>query len=161
MDRIHSSEITDKTLYLNRRGFIRAAMGTAIATATGVLANDTLLRAQPASHGRKLVSKRSPLSITETPNTWEHITTYNNFYEFESGAGSGPSRLARRFAPAEPWTVVVEGECAKAGNIHLEDVLKGETLEDRIYRHRCVEAWSMVIPWGGFKCETSDFKLET
>ena len=146
MDKIHSSEITDKKLYVNRRGFIRAAM----ATATGVLVNETLLEAQAAPHGRKLVSRRSPLSTTETLNTWEHVTTYNNFYEFESGAGNGPSRLARRFTPAEPWTVAVEGECAKAGKIHLEDILRGDTLEDRIYRHRCVEAWSMVIPWVGF-----------
>ena len=96
------------------------------------------------------MTQKSPLSTTETPNTWEHITTYNNFYEFEPGAGDGPSKLAKVFKPAEPWTVTVEGECAKPGKMNLEDILKGETLEDRIYRHRCVEAWSMVIPWVGF-----------
>jgi sulfoxide reductase catalytic subunit YedY len=148
---IPSSEITDKKVYLNRRAFIRAAGGTALATATGALAAGTLLQAQvPAPHGRKLVTRKSPLSTTETPNTWEHVTTYNNFYELEPGAGDGPSKLAKAFKPADPWTVTVEGECAKTGKMNLEDILKGETLEDRIYRHRCVEAWSMVIPWVGF-----------
>ncbi len=148
---IPSSEITDKKVYLNRRQFIRTAAGTALAAGAGVIATEKLLGAQqPAPHGRKLVTKSSPLSTKETPNTWEHITTYNNFYELEPGAGNGPSRLAKSFKPAEPWTVSVEGECAKVGKINLEDILKGETLEDRIYRHRCVEAWSMVIPWVGF-----------
>ena len=147
---IPSSEITDKKVYLNRRQFISAATGTVLATAAGLGTTETLLAQQPAPHGRKLVTTKSPLSTTETPNTWEHITTYNNFYEFEPGARDGPSRLAKSFKPAEPWVVSVEGECAKGGKMNLEDILKGETLEDRIYRHRCVEAWSMVIPWVGF-----------
>jgi sulfoxide reductase catalytic subunit YedY len=82
------------------------------------------------------------------PNKWEHITTYNNFYEFGTDKNE-PANYARNFKP-EPWTVAVEGECAKPGKLNLEDVLAGETLEDRIYRLRCVEAWSMVIPWVGF-----------
>jgi sulfoxide reductase catalytic subunit YedY len=156
---IPSSEITDKKVYLNRREFIRTATGTALATAAGALVTEELLHAQqPAPHGRKLMTTKSPLSTTETPNVWEHITTYNNFYEFGTDKGE-PSIYARNFKP-EPWTVTVEGECAKKGKLNLEDILKGETLEDRIYRHRCVEAWSMVIPWVGFplgslikKCE--------
>jgi methionine sulfoxide reductase catalytic subunit len=158
MDRIRGSEITDKQVYLNRREFLRAA-GVSLAAAGTALAVETPLAAQAAPHGRRLTTVRSPLSTTETPNTWEHVTTHNNFYEFEPGAGPGPSRLARSFK-AEPWKVVVDGACEKRGTINLEDVLKGETLEDRIYRHRCVEAWSMVIPWVGFplaslikKCE--------
>jgi DMSO/TMAO reductase YedYZ molybdopterin-dependent catalytic subunit len=150
MDKIPSSEITDKKIYVNRREFMRAAGLGALATAGGVLAIEAPLGAQqPAPHGRKLTTVKSPLSTTETPNTWEHVTTYNNFYEFDSGAGGGPARLAGNFK-TEPWTVSVEGECARPGKMNLEDVLKGETLEDRIYRHRCVEAWSMVIPWVGF-----------
>ncbi len=147
---IASSEITDERVYLNRRQFMQMTTGTALAVAAGAIVSEQLVGAQqPAPHGRLLQTKPSPLSTTEKPNTWEHITTYNNFYEFDSGAGPGPSRLARNFKP-EPWTVAVEGECAKTGRMSLEDVLKGETLEDRIYRHRCVEAWSMVIPWVGF-----------
>jgi sulfoxide reductase catalytic subunit YedY len=161
MDKIPSSEITDRKVYVNRREFMRAAGLGALATAGGALALEQLLAAQqPAVHGRKLTTVKSALSTTETPNTWEHITTYNNFYEFDTGgAGAGPSRFARNFKP-EPWSVVVEGECAKVGKLNLEDVLKGETLEDRIYRHRCVEAWSMVIPWVGFPLRTLLDKVE-
>jgi sulfoxide reductase catalytic subunit YedY len=157
---IRSSEITDKTLYLNRREFIRATTGTAVAAATGMLGAEALLEAAPpAPHGRKLENiKKSPLSADERPNKWEEITTYNNYYEFGTDKDS-PATLARNFK-TEPWTVAVDGECNKKATWNLEDILKGQTLEDRIYRHRCVEAWSMVIPWVGFpladfikKCE--------
>ena len=103
-------------------------------------------------------SRRARYSTDERPNSWEQITSYNNFYEFGAD-DEQPSRLARTLV-TEPWTVAVEGECNKPAVYHLEDVLKGRTLEDRMYRHRCVEAWSMVIPWVGFpladfikKCE--------
>jgi len=157
---IRSSEITDKKLYLNRREFIRATAGTAVAAAAGTIGGEALLQAAPpAAHGRKLENvKKSPLSVDEKANTWEQITTYNNYYEFGTDKDS-PAALSRSFK-TEPWTVAVEGECAKKATWNLEDILKGQTLEDRIYRHRCVEAWSMVIPWVGFpladfikKCE--------
>jgi sulfoxide reductase catalytic subunit YedY len=146
MDRIRSSEITDKNVFVGRREFIAAAM-----TAAGgaVIGERTLLAQQPASHGRKLSMVTSPLSTKETPNSWEHVTTYNNFYEFGT-AKDDPARNAPRWHPRQPWTVSVQGECAKTGTMSLDDILKGETLEDRIYRHRCVEGWSMVIPWVGF-----------
>jgi len=146
---IPSSEITDKATYLNRRQFIRAAAGTAVAAAGALGAADIVSAQQPAVHGKKLVTTKSPLSTTETPNTWDHITTYNNYYEFGTDK-SEPAIYARSFKPGEPWTVTIDGECAKKGPMNLEDILKGATLEDRIYRHRCVEAWSMVIPWVGF-----------
>ena len=150
MARIPSREITDKQTYLSRRSFVQAATGAVLAAAGG-LADERLLGAQtPAPHGRRLQTRPSALSTSEPPNSWEHVTTYNNFYEFDPKAGDGPSRLAGSFTPADPWTVSVEGECARRGKMNLEDILKGETLEDRIYRHRCVEAWSMVIPWVGF-----------
>jgi sulfoxide reductase catalytic subunit YedY len=156
---VRSSEITDKKVYLNRRQFLQAASVTALATAAGAIAAEQVVAAQqPAPHGKKLTTVRSPLSTSETPNTWEHITTYNNFYEFGTDKNE-PAIYARNFKP-EPWTVSVEGECLKPGKLNFEDVIKGVTLEDRIYRHRCVEAWSMVIPWVGFpladfikKCE--------
>src|SRR5438093_5765731 len=98
MDRIPSSEITDQKVYVNRREFMKAAGVGALATAGGVLAFGAPLGAQqPAPHGRKLTTVRSPLSTSEKPNTWEHVTTYNNFYEFDSGAGGGPARLAGSF----------------------------------------------------------------
>jgi sulfoxide reductase catalytic subunit YedY len=91
----------------------------------------------------------SPLSTSEKPNSWEHATTYNNFYELGTDK-SAPARLAARFRPRQPWTVRVDGECAKQGDITLDDLMKGLALEERIYRLRCVEGWSMVIPWVGF-----------
>jgi sulfoxide reductase catalytic subunit YedY len=157
---IRSSDITDQKAYLNRREFIRAASGTAAAVATGLALGDAWVEAAtPAAHGRKLEGvKKSPFSTDEKQNKWEEITTYNNYYEFGIDKDS-PSLLARNFK-TEPWTVTVDGECAKKGPMNLEDVLKGETLEERVYRHRCVERWSMVIPWIGFplanfikKCE--------
>jgi methionine sulfoxide reductase catalytic subunit len=147
---IPSSEITDKKTYLNRRDFIRAATGTAAVAAAGIVGAEALLEAQPpAPHGAKLANvKPSAFSTTEKPNTWEQITTYNNYYEFGTDKDQ-PAYNAHTLKPS-PWSVMIEGEVAKPASWHLEDILKGETLEDRIYRHRCVEAWSMVIPWVGF-----------
>ena len=154
-----SAEITDRKLYLNRREFVRAVTWVAGGAAAEVLGETFLQAAQPAPHGRKLDNvQKSGFSTDEKPNTWEQITTYNNYYEFGTDKEQ-PSLLAHSLK-TEPWTVAVEGECNKPAVYHLEDILKGQTLEDRIYRHRCVEAWSMVIPWVGFplanfikKCE--------
>jgi len=148
---IPSSEITDKRLYMDRRTFIRSATGATLAVAGAVLGADSVVRAaQPAPHGKRLENvKASTYSIGERPNTWDQITTYNNYYEFGTDKEQ-PARLAHALI-TEPWTVTVDGECNKPAVYHLEDVLKGSTLEDRIYRHRCVEAWSMVIPWVGFR----------
>jgi len=146
MNRIRSSEITDKGIYLNRRAFIASALA---AVGAAAVPDPRLYAQQAAAHGRKLTTVKSALSTSETPNTWEHLTTYNNFYEFGTGKND-PARNAPKFRPRQPWTISIEGECAKKGPIALEDVLKSETLEDRIYRHRCVEGWSMVIPWVGF-----------
>ena len=146
MTRIASSEITPKRVYMQRRELI----ATIIGAVGGAALVRQPLRAQPAAaHGRKLATVPSTFSTKETANTWEHVTTYNNFYEFGTGKDE-PARYAPRWRPREPWTVSIEGECAKVGNRTLEDILKGQTLEDRIYRHRCVEGWSMVIPWVGF-----------
>ena len=152
---IRSSEITDKKLYLNRREFLQVATGTAGLVAAGLVGGEALLHAETsAQHGRKLESvKKSAFSTDEKPNKWEEITTYNNYYEFGTDKDS-PAMLAHSLKP-EPWTVTVDGECNKKGTMNLEDVLKGKTLEERIYRHRCVERWSMVIPWVGF--QLSDF----
>jgi sulfoxide reductase catalytic subunit YedY len=163
---IRSSEITPEKLYLNRREFIRAAGGTAVAAAGAIGGAAVLEAANPAPRGRKLENiQQSPLSTTnEKLNSWEQITTYNNFYEF--GTDKEDPALNAHTLKTEPWSVTVEGECNKKGVMNLEDILKGQTLEERVYRLRCVEAWSMVIPWVGFplssfikKCEpTSNAK---
>jgi sulfoxide reductase catalytic subunit YedY len=155
-----SSEITDKKHYLNRREFIRATAGTAAAAAAGmgVLGGTSAILSaqQPAPHGQKFADvKKSPLSITtEKQNSWNEITTYNNYYEFGTDKDS-PAALAQKYLKPSPWTVSVEGECNKPAKYHMEDILKGQALEERVYRHRCVEAWSLVIPWIGFPL--SDF----
>jgi len=151
---IRSSEITDQKVYLNRRQFLQTAGGVAAASAAIVAGGSAALQAagQPAPHGRKLEGvKPSPLSAgvaDERVNTWDQITTYNNYYEFGTDKES-PSMYAKTLK-SEPWKVKIDGEVAKPADYNLEDLLKGQQLEDRIYRHRCVEAWSMVIPWVGF-----------
>ena len=151
---LRSSEITDQKLYLNRRQFLQTATGVAAAGAAVVAGGGAILNAagQPAPHGRKLEGvQKSPLSAAvgdERVNSWEQITTYNNYYEFGTDKES-PSMYAKSLK-TEPWKVKIDGECAKPADYNLEDILKGQTLEERIYRHRCVEAWSMVIPWVGF-----------
>jgi sulfoxide reductase catalytic subunit YedY len=140
---IRSSEITDKRVYLNRRTFLRTVADTALAAAAAATVSEQILNAQqPAPHGRKLTTTPSRLSTNEVPNSWEHITTFNNFYEFGTDLHE-PALYARSLKP-EPWSVTIEGECMRRGTLDLEDILKGESLEDRIYRHRCVERRAVV-----------------
>jgi sulfoxide reductase catalytic subunit YedY len=82
------------------------------------------------------------------PSEYDHVTSYNNFYEFASGAGDGPKQASKNFKPT-PWSLAIEGQVAKPATYNLEDFLKPYALEERIYRFRCVEAWSFVIPWVG------------
>src|SRR4051794_36274725 len=116
---IRSSEITDKKVYLNRRQFIQAAaFGTAGVAAAGALGSDILSAATPAAHGRKLTNiTKSPLSTSEKANTWDQITTYNNFYEFGVDKDA-PSENARKFNTAN-WQVAVDGECNRKANYNI------------------------------------------
>jgi methionine sulfoxide reductase catalytic subunit len=147
MAKIRSSEITPKQLYLNRRAFMKtSAIGIAGAAVVGAAFRRPELAAQGL---RKLEGvRKSPLSTTDAPNSYAHITSFNNFYEFESGAGDGPKKRSGRFRPS-PWKIAVEGLVAKPASYALEDFIKPYVLEERIYRFRCVEAWSLVIPWIG------------
>jgi len=144
---IRSSEITDKATFVNRRAFIQTAVGLfGLAALTG---ETSVTAQQPAPHGRKFDNLlKSTSSTSETPNTWQQITTYNNFYEF--GLDKKDAATNARSLKTSPWSIAMEGEIARPAVWHLEDLLKGRTLEERIYRHRCVEGWSMVIPWVGF-----------
>jgi len=154
-DDIKSSEITDEKLYHNRRIFIRGAVLAATTTATGLLYRklatpnrnpentaENLAIAQPASAG----GYYSPEG--EKATDFEDITNYNNFYEFSTNKQSVAVR-AKNFV-TRPWTVEVSGLAHKPKTFGLDDLLKLAPLEDRVYRLRCVEAWSMVIPWLGF-----------
>jgi sulfoxide reductase catalytic subunit YedY len=93
------------------------------------------------------VGKPFGLQPDDKPTPWQDITTYNNFYEFGTDK-SDPAQNSKSFKPL-PWTITVDGMAGKPGKFQLEDFIKPSTVEDRIYRHRCVEAWSMVIPWRG------------
>ena len=141
------SEITPERLYASRREFIRTSSGAVLgALAAGGIA--TGLSAEPASDQEPLLNvKKSPFSTDEKLNGFDDITTYNNFYEFGTDK-SDPAQYSGRFKP-KPWTVKVDGLVGKPGDYALEDLIKIQALEERIYRLRCVEAWSMVIPWIG------------
>jgi sulfoxide reductase catalytic subunit YedY len=141
---IRPSEITSKDNYLNRRDFIRAG---SIAGAAA-LAGPALGAVVPDARRAKLADvASSEFSTIEAPNSYEHVTEYNNFYEFGTGKDD-PARNAQDFDPL-PWSITVDGHAGKTGTFHFEDFIKPFDLEERIYRMRCVEAWSMVIPWVG------------
>jgi sulfoxide reductase catalytic subunit YedY len=136
---IQSSEITDKATYLNRRQFL---IGTALSLSSTLLP-------QEVTHAAKLPGvRKSPFSTAERPTPLEDVTTYNNFYEFGTDKYS-PARSAKNFV-TRPWTVAVEGEIKRPRVYDIEDLIKLSPREERIYRLRCVEGWSMVIPWVGF-----------
>ncbi len=145
---IRPSDITSKHNYLNRRDFIRAgAIAGAVVTGT-VFAAPALGAIVPQQRRAKLEDVgMSPLSTDEPANSYEDITTYNNYYEFGTRKGD-PSANAGEFR-ARPWSITVDGHAEKTGTFHFEDFIKPFDLEERIYRMRCVEAWSMVIPWVG------------
>lgn len=144
-DRVSSREITDSALYLRRREFLRDA---ALTTAAAALAPGIAFGADPPPGERLPDVKPGPFGTDEELTRLEDATTYNNFYEFGTDK-SDPRRKAHTLR-TKPWSVAIEGEVGRAGSIGLEDLLKPHSLEERTYRLRCVEAWSMVIPWIGF-----------
>jgi len=132
------SEITPRERYFSRREIMAGLVGTGLSAWAG----------KALAAERLKFTKNARLSLDEPPNSAEEITTYNNFYEFGTDKGD-PARLGGRFRP-KPWSVTIAGEAELKGTFTLEDILKPHPLEERIYRLRCVEAWSMVIPWVGF-----------
>lgn len=135
---IASSEITPRAVYLRRRELLAGIFAAGVA---GV--------AEPArADAKPLQGAKSPFSTTETLTRRDDATSYNNFYEFGTGK-SDPAQYASSLT-TEPWTVKVDGLVEKPGTYTLDDILKTAPLEERIYRLRCVEGWSMVIPWLGF-----------
>src|SRR5215468_10573676 len=130
---ILSSEITPEGVYQNRREFMKTAL---LAPAAAVQAFNT----------------------TEKITPYEYATTYNNYYEFGTER-SDPSKNSGKFQ-VKPWTVSVEGLVKKPARYDLDDLLKGIPVEDRVYRMRCVERWSMVIPWLGISLASLIRKLE-
>jgi sulfoxide reductase catalytic subunit YedY len=146
---IKPSEITDQDLYKKRRQFIKVGIGLAgVGLAGASLLPDQGLPEDVGATREKLQGvKKSALSTSEKPTSYKDVTSYNNFYEFGTDK-SDPARNAHSLK-SKPWTVRVEGEVARPADYHFEDLIKDSVLEERIYRFRCVEAWSMVIPWVG------------
>ncbi len=150
---IRPGEITPKDVYLNRRRFLREAASVAAAGASAALLPSV------TEAGRKLHgARKSPLSTGEKLTSVQDITGYNNFYEFGTDK-KDPARHAQNFRTF-PWTVAIEGEVKKPALYQVEDLLKHFPLEERVYRLRCVEAWSMVVPWTGFPLRDLIRRLE-
>lgn len=146
---IKPSEITSESTYLNRRNFIRAGVVGATVGATVLTYrkfNPTPLPPVEVKDISKIEMPRT-FSTDEKPNAFDDITTYNNFYEFGTNKGD-PSKAAQKM-PTRPWAVEVGGLVQRPRTFDIDDLLKFDQ-EERIYRFRCVEAWSMVIPWVGF-----------
>jgi sulfoxide reductase catalytic subunit YedY len=154
---IKSSEITDQKVYLNRRFFLRSAVLAGTVTATGLLYRKlnpppALVESRPKIAGvitpPSDEAMRKGFKVNEALTSFEDITNYNNFYEFSTEKRSVASE-ARGFV-TRPWTVAVEGLVNKPKVFDIDDLLRLAPQEERVYRHRCVEGWSMVIPWVGF-----------
>ncbi|MFB3852294.1 MAG: protein-methionine-sulfoxide reductase catalytic subunit MsrP [Vicinamibacterales bacterium] len=141
---IASSEITHQSVYMRRREFMRAAAAPVVGAALAAACSEA-----PQAQGARLPGVvEGPFGTDESRTPYEQVTTYNNFYEFGTDKDD-PARNAGRLK-TRPWSVKVDGEVGKAASYQLEDFVRPATLEERVYRLRCVEGWSMVIPWVGF-----------
>lgn len=146
---IRSSEITPKSLYLNRRKFLRDAALAGAAAAVGIGLRETISPKTTALAGNKIDGlQKSSLSTTEAVTPYKDVTHYNNYYEF-STEKEGPAELAKNFR-THPWKVKVDGLVEKKQELDIDTILKIAPPEERIYRHRCVEGWSIVVPWIGY-----------
>lgn len=145
------ADVTPKQIYLNRRRFLR---GLGIAGA-GVVAGERLYSAfapEVAHAGTKLTTVKTAYTVDEKVSSMNDVTHYNNFYEFGADKGD-PAKNAQKFRTS-PWTVSVEGEIKTPRKFSMDEILKLAPLEERIYRHRCVERWSIVVPWIGYSLNT-------
>ena len=140
---IPESAVTDPELFRQRRKIIQAAAGSALLSMSDGWVSP--LEEKDKSYANLPKCK---YSLDEPPTAYEDITSYNNFYEFGTSK-EAPAKLSQSFK-TDPWSITIEGEVEKPGLYTLEDVLRGQQLEERIYRLRCVEAWSLVAPWIGF-----------
>ena len=148
-EELRNSDVTPREVYLNRRKFLYGLGFTAAAVAAGRGVGDLLspsLRAQAASQLEGVV--KGPFNTDEKITPFNDVTHYNNFYEFGTEKDE-PARNAKNFKTS-PWSVSVEGEVNKPRTFTTDEILKLAPLEERIYRHRCVEAWSIVVPWIGY-----------
>ncbi|HEY3658364.1 MAG TPA: protein-methionine-sulfoxide reductase catalytic subunit MsrP [Steroidobacteraceae bacterium] len=143
--KIAPSDITPYDKYVSRRALLAGGLGLAAAQAIGRFGGEAFGQAAPAA---LTYTRNAALSVADAPNSYKDITTYNNYYEFGTDK-SDPAENSQKFRPL-PWNVTVAGEAEVTGTYSIEDILKPHPLEERIYRMRCVEAWSMIVPWVGF-----------
>jgi sulfoxide reductase catalytic subunit YedY len=142
------ADVTPKSVYLNRRNFLKAAGFTGAAVLAGRGLWDLAAPSVALASTKLSVASKSPFSTAEKQNTYDDVTHYNNYYEFGVDK-TQPARNAGTLK-AYPWTVSIEGEVKNPRKISIDEILKLAPLEERIYRHRCVEAWSIVVPWIGY-----------
>jgi sulfoxide reductase catalytic subunit YedY len=143
------SEITPQSLYLNRRTFLAGMAIAGAAAATGVGLREIVSPSTAALAGSKINGiQKSPFSTTEAITPYKDVTNYNNYYEFSTDK-DGPAKLATKFR-TRPWKVKIDGQVEKKQELDVDAILKMAAPEERIYRHRCVEGWSIVVPWVGF-----------
>jgi methionine sulfoxide reductase catalytic subunit len=148
-DDFRSSEITPKDLYLNRRKFLAGAAVVGAATVTGVGIKELLTSPARAYAGEQISGiQKSPFSTTEKITPMKDVTHYNNYYEF-STEKEEPAQLAKDFR-TRPWKVTIDGAVKNKQVLDVDSIIKFASPEERIYRHRCVEGWSIVVPWVGF-----------
>ncbi|MGC1649312.1 MAG: protein-methionine-sulfoxide reductase catalytic subunit MsrP [Candidatus Sulfotelmatobacter sp.] len=146
---IRSSEITPKSVYLNRRKFLAGAALAGAAAATGIGLREIVSPSATAFAGNKINGiQKSPLSTSETVTPYKDVTNYNNYYEFSTEKDE-PAKLAQKFR-TRPWKVKIDGLVDKKQELDVDTIIKMAPPEERIYRHRCVEGWSIVVPWVGF-----------
>jgi methionine sulfoxide reductase catalytic subunit len=146
---IRSSEITPRNLYLNRRKFLAGVAIAGAAAATGLGVREIVSPSTTAWAGSKINGiQKSPFSTTETITPYKDVTNYNNYYEFSTDK-DGPAKLAQNFR-TRPWKVKIDGLVEKKQELDIDTIIKMAAAEERIYRHRCVEGWSIVVPWVGF-----------
>lgn len=137
MTKLRYSDITPKTDFLNRRQLMAGTAASGLALSMG-----------GAAFGKELTAAKSNYSVDAEITPKDAATTYNNFYEFGTGK-TDPAKYAEKMT-IDPWSVEIGGEVNNPGSYGLEDILANVSLEERVYRFRCVEAWSMVVPWIGF-----------
>jgi sulfoxide reductase catalytic subunit YedY len=148
-EEIRSSEITPRWLYVNRRKFLTGALGVTAGALAGKALKELAWPSQKVMATSKLnVALRSPFSTPEQVTPYEDVTHYNNFYEFGTGK-EDPAKNAKNFQTS-PWSVKVGGLVEKPRKFSVEELMRLAPIEERIYRHRCVEAWSIVVPWIGY-----------
>src|ERR1700737_1483836 len=146
------ADVTPKSVYLSRRKFLQSAGLVSIAAVAGKRLLDLVVPSRSVYAGTKLTTIKGPFSTDEKINSFNDVTHYNNFYEFGVDKDQ-PAKNAQKFVTS-PWTVSVGGEVAKPRKFSMEEILKLAPLEERIYRHRCVEGWSIVVPWVGYSFST-------